>query len=124
LISSKTAFRPSPGSRAAVESRVRGVRTLAVPRFGRASPSRSPYTGYFLPMVKADAGTSAGESGKRRNPTRNTLGVPRVEVVAFDEGPGIRDGVGLPGVGRLMDELHIASKSSKGTAVTIRKWRS
>ncbi len=90
-------------------------------------------------MVKADAGTSAGESGKRRNPTGNTLGGPRIEVVAFDEGPGIRDvdvaleggsstsgglGMGLPGVGRLMDEFHIASKSSKGTAVTIRKWRS
>jgi len=32
--------------------------------------------------------------------------------------------MGLPGVRRLMDEFHIASKSSKGTAVTIRKWRS
>jgi serine/threonine-protein kinase RsbT len=61
-----------------------------------------------------------------------------LEIVAVDEGPGIADielalqdgystgrglGLGLPGVRRLMDHFHIASKLNKGTTVTIRKWR-
>jgi len=61
-----------------------------------------------------------------------------IEVVAFDEGPGILDvdvalkdgsstsgglGMGLPGVRRLMDEFHLTSRSGLGTSVTIRKWR-
>jgi serine/threonine-protein kinase RsbT len=61
-----------------------------------------------------------------------------IEVVAADDGPGIRDvtlamqdgystsgslGLGLPGVRRLMDEFDIASEPGKGTRVTVRKWR-
>jgi serine/threonine-protein kinase RsbT len=61
-----------------------------------------------------------------------------IEVVAADDGPGIRDvtlamqdgystsgslGLGLPGVRRLMDEFDIASEPGKGTKVTVRKWR-
>lgn len=60
-----------------------------------------------------------------------------VEVLAADEGPGIRDvaramqdgfstsgslGLGLPGVQRLMDEFEISSEFGKGTTVTARKW--
>jgi len=61
-----------------------------------------------------------------------------VEVIVIDEGPGIADieralqerfstsgglGLGLPGVRRLMDELHIASRLGGGTTVAVRKWR-
>jgi serine/threonine-protein kinase RsbT len=60
-----------------------------------------------------------------------------VEVLASDDGPGIRDvalamqdgfstsgslGLGLPGVRRLMDEFEIRSELGKGTTVTARKW--
>ena len=61
-----------------------------------------------------------------------------IEIVVRDEGPGIanvdqalRDGfstgnglgMGLPGTKRLMDEMTIDSAPSRGTTVTIRKWR-
>jgi serine/threonine-protein kinase RsbT len=61
-----------------------------------------------------------------------------VEIVVSDQGPGIADveeamragftsgpglGLGLPGTGRLMDEMHIDSALGRGTVVTIRKWR-
>jgi serine/threonine-protein kinase RsbT len=61
-----------------------------------------------------------------------------VEVVAVDQGPGIPDvslalqegystsgglGLGLAGVRRLMDEFQIRSRFSRGTTVTLRKWR-
>jgi serine/threonine-protein kinase RsbT len=60
-----------------------------------------------------------------------------VEVLAADDGPGIRDvalamqdgfstsgglGLGLPGVRRIMDEFEINSEFGKGTTVTARKW--
>lgn len=60
-----------------------------------------------------------------------------IMVVARDEGPGISDieqamqdgfstsggqGLGLPGVRRLMDEFAIDSAPGKGTTVTIKKW--
>ncbi len=59
-----------------------------------------------------------------------------VEIVATDDGPGIKDikkamqdnysttvgslGIGLPGVKRFMDEFKI--KRGKGTTIIIRKW--
>ena len=61
-----------------------------------------------------------------------------IQVVAYDDGPGIVDirqalrdgfstsgslGLGLPGVRRLMDEFEISSQPSKGTIVTVKKWR-
>jgi serine/threonine-protein kinase RsbT len=61
-----------------------------------------------------------------------------IMVVASDEGPGIPDvaqamrdgfstsgslGLGLPGVRRLMDEFQIASQLSRGTTVTVKKWK-
>jgi serine/threonine-protein kinase RsbT len=61
-----------------------------------------------------------------------------VMVVARDSGPGIPDldralkdgyseygglGLGLPGVGRLMDEFEISSEVGKGTTVIMTKWR-
>ena len=61
-----------------------------------------------------------------------------VMVVARDEGPGIPDipralvaghstsgglGLGLPGVSRLMDELHVSSEVGKGTTVVAKKWK-
>lgn len=67
-----------------------------------------------------------------------TASIRGVEVVVIDEGPGIANvelalqerfstsgglGLGLPGVRRLMDELHIASRVGKGTTIAIRKWR-
>lgn len=68
----------------------------------------------------------------------NSRGAPGIEVVARDEGPGIRNveqalevgfstsgglGLGLPGVRRLMDEFEIQSRPGAGTTVTARKWK-
>lgn len=65
-------------------------------------------------------------------------GAPGIEVVARDEGPGIRNvdhalevgfstsgglGLGLPGVRRLMDEFEIRTEPGAGTTVIIRKWK-
>jgi len=61
-----------------------------------------------------------------------------IQVVATDEGPGIRDldlamrdgystsgglGLGLPGIRRLMDEFQVSSEEGKGTEVSMTKWR-
>jgi serine/threonine-protein kinase RsbT len=61
-----------------------------------------------------------------------------IEIVARDEGPGIRDvaqamqygystrkglGVGLPGAKWLMDEFDIMSEVGRGTTITMRKWK-
>jgi serine/threonine-protein kinase RsbT len=61
-----------------------------------------------------------------------------IEVIAQDEGPGIRNidlamrdgystsgglGLGLPGVRRLMDTFEIVSKDGTGTTITTIKWR-
>jgi len=61
-----------------------------------------------------------------------------VEVIARDQGPGIRDiaramqdgystsgglGLGLPGARRLMDEFEVTSVVGQGTTVTMKKWR-
>ncbi len=61
-----------------------------------------------------------------------------IQVIARDQGPGIRNvqqalrdgfstsgslGLGLPGVKRLMDEFHIESELERGTTVTIKKWK-
>lgn len=61
-----------------------------------------------------------------------------IEVIARDEGPGIRNidlamqdgystsgglGLGLPGVRRLMDTFEIVSKDGTGTTITTIKWR-
>lgn len=60
-----------------------------------------------------------------------------IEVVAYDEGPGIANlelamqdgfstagssGLGLPGSRRLMDEFEISSRPGQGTTITMRKW--
>ena len=62
-----------------------------------------------------------------------------IEVIARDEGPGIKDvelvlqvgystshglGLGLPGVRRLMDELEVRSTLGHGTTVITKKWKS
>jgi serine/threonine-protein kinase RsbT len=59
-------------------------------------------------------------------------------VVAFDDGPGIRDveaalrddysgrgglGLGLSGARRLMDDFRVESEPDRGTTVTMTKWR-
>lgn len=60
-----------------------------------------------------------------------------IEIVARDQGPGIRNipqamrdgfstsgglGLGLPGVKRLMDDFEIHSRPGRGTTVTVRRW--
>ena len=62
-----------------------------------------------------------------------------IEIIARDEGPGIKDieqvlqvgfstsaglGLGLLGVRRLMDEFEIQSKLEHGTTVVAKKWKS
>ena len=61
-----------------------------------------------------------------------------IQIIARDEGPGIRDvvqamqygystrkglGVGLPGAKWLMDQFDIASEVGRGTTITMKKWR-
>jgi serine/threonine-protein kinase RsbT len=61
-----------------------------------------------------------------------------IQIIARDEGPGIRDvaqamqygystrkglGVGLPGAKWLMDEFDIVSEVGRGTTITMKKWR-
>ena len=61
-----------------------------------------------------------------------------IQIIARDEGPGIRDvtqamqygystrkglGVGLPGAKWLMDEFDIASVVGRGTTITMKKWK-
>src|SRR5215208_6262402 len=61
-----------------------------------------------------------------------------LQVIARDDGPGIRDvdtalgrglttgpglGLGLPGARRLMDDFDVASSPGRGTTVTMVKWR-
>ena len=60
-----------------------------------------------------------------------------LQIIARDEGPGIKDvakamqygystnkglGVGLPGAKWLMDDFDIETKVGKGTTVTMKKW--
>ncbi|MDO8210496.1 ATP-binding protein [Conexibacter sp. CPCC 206217] len=81
--------------------------------------------------ITAYAGS--GEIVVRRVDVRGRSGV---QVVAYDEGPGIADieralqdgyttggglGIGLPGARRLMDDFSISS-SEGGTTVTMTKW--
>lgn len=68
----------------------------------------------------------------------NAGGRPGIEIIARDQGPGIRDvaqamqygystrkglGVGLPGAKWLMDEFDIMSEVGRGTTITMRKWK-
>ena len=61
-----------------------------------------------------------------------------IQIIARDQGPGIRDvvqamqygystrkglGVGLPGAKWLMDEFDIASAIGRGTTITMKKWK-
>ena len=70
--------------------------------------------------------------------TLDTSGVVGIALTFEDEGPGIADievamepgystsgglGLGLPGVKRLMDDMHIQSEVGQGTTVTVKKWR-
>ncbi len=80
----------------------------------------------------------AGE-GKVFIRKKDVKGVPALEVVAFDEGPGIEDvevvllegystlerslGIGLTGVKKLMDKFEIYSLVGKGTLVRVEKRR-
>jgi serine/threonine-protein kinase RsbT len=70
---------------------------------------------------------------------KEVKGVPALEVVAADEGPGIQDvelvllggystlerslGIGLSGVKKLMDHFEIQSEVGKGTVVRVEKRR-
>ncbi len=68
----------------------------------------------------------------------NNGGKRGIQIIARDQGPGIRDvaqamqygystrkglGVGLPGAKWLMDEFDIASEVGRGTTITMKKWR-
>jgi serine/threonine-protein kinase RsbT len=61
-----------------------------------------------------------------------------LQIRATDRGPGIADteaalrdhhstggtlGLGLPGIRRMMDEFVLESKLTKGTSVTVTKWK-
>lgn len=81
----------------------------------------------------AHSGGTISFSAVRQN------GVPGIEVVGEDYGPGIPDvklamhdnfsaggsgmGGGLPGVKRMMDEFEITSSPGVGTRIVARRWR-
>jgi serine/threonine-protein kinase RsbT len=77
------------------------------------------------------------ESGKMRWSIMHQAGKVGIELIFEDNGPGISDveqamlpgfstvksmGMGLPGVKRLMDEMHIASEPGSGSSVIVKKW--
>jgi len=77
------------------------------------------------------------ESGKMRWNIIHQAGKVGIELIFEDNGPGIADveqaltpgystvksmGMGLPGVKRLMDEMHITSEPNAGSIVTVKKW--
>jgi len=79
----------------------------------------------------------AGEGEIRLSRERH-LGANGITITACDHGPGIRDlrnalqeggstlrglGLGLPGVRRIMDEFDIQSRPTRGTTVTVKKWK-
>jgi serine/threonine-protein kinase RsbT len=78
------------------------------------------------------------KSGEIRLTVINGSARQGIQLVARDQGPGIRDvqqalrdgfstsgslGLGLPGVKRLVDEFEIASEENRGTTVTAKKWK-
>jgi len=78
------------------------------------------------------------KSGEIRLTVINGAARQGIQLVAWDQGPGIPDipqalrdgfstsgslGLGLPGVKRLMDEFEIVSEGTSGTTVTAKKWR-
>lgn len=77
------------------------------------------------------------ESGKMRWNIMHQAGKIGIELIFEDSGPGISDveqallpgfstvksmGMGLPGVKRLMDEMHITSEPGAGSRVIVKKW--
>ena len=79
----------------------------------------------------------AGDGGLISLSPVDDCGVPGIEVVCLDDGPGITDiglamqdgystngglGGGLPGVKRLMDEFSILSELGEGTKIAAIKW--
>jgi serine/threonine-protein kinase RsbT len=78
------------------------------------------------------------KSGEIRLTVINGSARQGIQLVAHDQGPGIRDvqqalrdgfstsgslGLGLPGVKRLVDEFEIVSEENRGTTVTAKKWK-
>lgn len=78
------------------------------------------------------------KSGEIRLTVINGSARQGIQLVARDQGPGIRDvqqalrdgfstsgslGLGLPGVKRLVDEFEIVSEENRGTTVTAKKWK-
>ena len=78
------------------------------------------------------------KSGEIRLTVINGSARQGIQLVARDQGPGIRDvqqalrdgfstsgslGLGLPGVMRLVDEFEIVSEENRGTTVTAKKWK-
>lgn len=113
-------------------------------RIGRSVAERLGFT----PVEQAMVATAISElarniikfagSGDVEVEGRFDAGRPGVTVRATDEGPGIVDvelamqdgystgdglGLGLPGVRRLMDEIHVDTRLGKGTTVTATKWK-
>jgi serine/threonine-protein kinase RsbT len=81
--------------------------------------------------------TYAGE-GEIEVAVQESEGRRGILIVARDQGPGIADialalqdgystsrslGIGLPGVGRLMDEIEVTSEPGSGVVVRAAKWQ-
>ena len=78
------------------------------------------------------------KSGEIRLAVINGSARQGIQLIAYDQGPGIPDvqqalrdgfstsgslGLGLPGVMRLVDEFEIVSEENRGTTVTAKKWK-
>lgn len=66
----------------------------------------------------------AGKKGLLIRATDQGPGIANVEIAMKDHhSTGGTLGLGLPGVKRMMDEFEIRSEPSRGTTVTVKKWK-
>ena len=113
---------------------------------GRALALELGFNGADVTLIAAaisEVARNIVDHAKKGEIVMTTIGHPSngrcgIQIIARDEGPGIRDvaqamqygystrkglGVGLPGAKWLMDEFDIASEVGRGTTITMKKWK-
>jgi serine/threonine-protein kinase RsbT len=137
------ASEPSPVEDRQVTVHIRSIADIINARHvGRALATASGFSMNGVTIITTAISEVARNivehAGEGRIIVRPTNGSRRqgLEIVAIDNGPGIKDiavvlrdgysthrglGMGLPGTRRLMDEFEIASVLGQGTTVTMRK---
>ena len=109
----------------------------------RALAERLGFSGTDVTLIATAVSEVARNIVEHAGKGRVSLAIVRtgdrdgLQVVAFDDGPGIDDvdlalrdgystsgamGLGLPGARRLMDELTVESERGRGTTVRMCRW--